>query len=387
MKITEVLQNSDIQSWLTMPASIYKNDSNWIPHLQQDIQKVFDPKQNKQFKEGKATRWILRDSSHQVIGRIAAFHFPKLSSGQTFKVGGIGFFECINNQDAANLLFEKACAWLVSEGCEAVDGPINFGERDAFWGLLTQNFTDMSSYRMNYNPPYYQSLFENYGFQTYFEQWCFKRNMSVPVQDVFLKKQVNIVNDPLFRVANIRGITLEQVAKNFLTVYNNAWAGISGFKQMELRQAQAIMKSMKPILDRDIVLFAYYDKQPIGFYVNIPELNEIFQYVNGDLNFWGKLKFLYYRYFGKRTTMVGLVFGVDKAYHGRGVESAMIKYCEENIVPLNRYMETIITWIGDFNPKMLKVIENLEATKYRTLITYRKMLTDKYPFERCPIIS
>ncbi len=387
MKITEVLQNSDIQSWLNMPFDIYKSDPNWIPHLHQDIEKVFDRNINKHYKDGEAIRWILKDNGNRVIGRIAAFHFPKLSSGQKFKVGGLGFFECVDDQVAANLLFQTAVEWLKNEGCEAVDGPINFGERDAFWGLLTQNFSDMSSYRMNYNPPYYKALFENFGFQTYFEQWCYKRDMHVPIQEVFLKKQTNIIGDPLFKVSNIRGLSLEKVAENFLTVYNNAWAGISGFKKMELRQANAIMKSMKPILDRDIVLFAYYDNQPIGFYVNIPELNEIFQHINGNLNLLGKLKFLFYRYFGKRTTMVGLVFGVDKAYHGRGVESAMIKYCEKHIVTMNRYKETIITWIGDFNPKMLKVIENLEAEKYRTLITYRKMLTEKYPFERCPIIS
>lgn len=387
MKIAEVLQYSDIESWLQLPFDLYRHDTNWIPHLRQDIIKVFDPQANKYFKEGKAIRWILKDDTGKSIGRIAAFHFPKLSAGQKFKVGGIGFFECINDQHAANALFETAINWLKLEGCEAVDGPINFGERDAFWGLLTENFTDMSSYRMNYNLPYYKALFENYGFQTYFEQWCYKRDVLVPTSDIFSKKQENIATDPLFHVSNIRGRSLDQVAHDFLTVYNNAWAGISGFKTMELRQAQAIMKSMKPILDKDIVIFAYYDKQPVGFYVNIPELNEIFQHVNGNLNLWGKLKFLFYRYFGKRHTMVGLVFGVDKSFHGRGVESAMIKFCELHVIPKKSYKETIITWIGDFNPKMLKVISNLEATRYRTLITYRKMLTEEHPFERCPIIS
>ncbi|MDP4588198.1 MAG: hypothetical protein NWS86_08455, partial [Flavobacteriales bacterium] len=79
--------------------------------------------------------------------------------------GGMGFFDCIDNQEAANLLFETCKKWLNEQGAEAMDGPINFGEKDRFWGLLVENFTDLSSYALNYNPDYYVRLFENYGFQ------------------------------------------------------------------------------------------------------------------------------------------------------------------------------------------------------------------------------
>lgn len=385
MKIYNIDNPSIETEWLEMPNVIYTSDKNWIPHLKQDIQKVFDPAKNKYFKEGKAERWLLKNDKGEVIGRIAAFHFPKLSAGQQFKVGGIGFFECINDQGAANMMFDTAVSWLLSEGCAAVDGPINFGERDAFWGCLTENFTSMSSYRMNYNLPYYKNLFESYGFQVYFEQLCFKRSLQKPTDEIFNKKQATIISDPLFRVSNVRGLNAEQIAENFLTVYNNAWAGLAGFKKMELKQAQQIVKAMKPIMDKDIVIFAYYNEVPVGFFVNIPELNEIFQHVNGNLNWWGKMKFLYYKYFGKREIMIGLVFGVDRAYQGKGVESAMIKYAENTIMTMGRYKDTILTWIGDFNPKMLKVVSNLQAEKYRTLVTFRKMLDPEIPFERCPI--
>jgi hypothetical protein len=45
-----------------------------------------------------------------------------------------------------------------------MDGPINFGERDKFWGLLTEGFIE-PLFGMNYNFPYYKDLFENYGFK------------------------------------------------------------------------------------------------------------------------------------------------------------------------------------------------------------------------------
>ncbi len=387
MKILEVHTPKTIQLWLQMPRALYKDDKNWIPHIKQDIQKVFDPQKNKLFKEGKAQRWLLMDNTQKVIGRIAAFHFPKLSVGQSHKIGGLGFFECINNKDAAHLLFDTATSWLKSEGMEAVDGPINFGERDAFWGLLVENFQDISSYKMNYNLPYYKELFESYGFQTYFEQWCFRRDIYKPILEVFNKKLSAISDNPNFKITNVRGKSDRQIALDFCEVYNSAWAGTAGLKRMEHQQALQIVKAMKPIMDKDIMVFAYYEDKPVGFYINIPELNEIFRHVNGNLNWWGKIKFLYYKYFGKKETMVGLVFGVSKEFQGRGVESALIKYGEQEIARLNRYSQTILTWIGDFNPKMLKIVENLEAQKYRTLITYRKYFDESIPFERCPPLN
>jgi hypothetical protein len=133
------------------------------------------------------------------------------------------------------------------------------------------------------------------------------------------------------------------------------------------------------------MVFVYHFDKPIGFYINLPEVNEFMQHVRGNLNWWGILKFLYFKKFGRRNTMVGIVFGVDRDYHGKGVEGAMIKFCEEEIVSLNRYKDTILTWIGDFNPKMIHIAENLGASLYRKLITYRLLFDKSKPFERHPM--
>lgn len=387
MQIREVRDSRLEEIFLEMPQMIYSEDPNWIPHLRQDIQKVFDPKANRFYRKGEAIRWVLFDQHDHPIGRIAAFYHEKYSSGMEQPTGGVGFFECVDHQDAANMLLNTAVDWLKSHKMEAMDGPINFGEKDRFWGLLVENFTSINSYGMNYNPPYYQKLFEEYGFQTYFKQFIFHRDMRVPVQEVFDRKSALLRNDPDFKVTNVRKMTWDEIAGNFLTVYNNAWGGHHGFKKMEMRQAQGIIRSLKPVIDRDIIVFAFHKDKPIGFYVNIPELNQIFKHVNGNLNWLGKLKFLWHKWKGTPDIMVGLVFGVDRAYHGKGVEGALIKYAEEFIVPLNRYHTTTLTWIGDFNPKMLKIAENLGASRYRTLHTYRYLFDREKEFKRAPMAT
>ena len=85
--------------------------------------------------------------------------------------------------------------------------------------------------------------------------------------------------------------------------------------------------------------------------------------------------------------MVGVVFGIDRAFHGKGAEGALIKFAEEFIVPLNRYKSTTLTWIGDFNPKMLKISENLGAELYRTLHTYRYLFDREKEFIRAPMVD
>ncbi|NNE54662.1 MAG: hypothetical protein HKN32_01485, partial [Flavobacteriales bacterium] len=369
MQLIEVQSSSHIKAFHHLPFEIYADDPVWVPHLQQDVEKVFDPSKNKLFRTGMAKRWLAVHNG-KVCGRIAAFVNEKYSKGMEQPTGGLGFFESINDKVVAFALLDEAIAWLKSNGMDAVDGPINFGEKNMFWGLQIENFVDPPSYGMNYNPEYYKGFFAEYGFEVYYNQFCYKRRLDIPVHEDFEEKSKRMMQDPKFAIRNIRGRSLERVAEDFLTVYNNAWGGHHGFKKMKLREAQKIMKALKPVIDRDIVIFAFYDEKPIAFYVNIPELNEIFCYVNGNLNWLGKLKFLYHKWRRTPKTMVGIVFGIDRAFHGRGVESTIVKYTEKNVVPMKRYTDTVMVWIGDFNPKMITIVEKLGPEKYRTLATF-----------------
>jgi len=388
MNLIEVNDKKSAEEFLAVPDLIYSSDQNYIPHLRQDIEKIFDPKRNKLYKlGGKSVRWILTDPAGQSIGRVAAFINPKTVKSGTHPVGGMGFFECINDKKAAFLLMDACRNWLIAEGMKGMDGPINFGERDQFWGLLTENFSSAPSYGMNYNPHYYVPFFEEYGFKNYFNQLVYWRDLKVPAQEIFVKKAGLVESNPEFSVRGMKGESADDIARYFLEVYNSAWGGHEGFKEMRPEQAKAIIKSMKTIMDRDILIFAFMGKKPIGFYISIPELNEFFKHVKGNLNVWGKIKFLYHLKFSKRHTMLGIVFGVSREYHGHGVESALIKYCGDAVVPMGRYKDTILTWIGDFNPRMLKVIENLGTVLHRKLTTYRMFFDEGIPFERHPILG
>lgn len=384
-RLVQVRSKHHVKEFLQVPWYIYRNDDNWIPHLKQDIEKVFDPGKNKAFRHGDAVRWILLDSTDRCVGRVAAFVDDRVTDKYKQPTGGMGFFECIDDRDAAFTLFDACKHWLQKRGMEAMDGPINFGERIAFWGMLIDNFEAPPTYQLAYNPPYYRDLFEAYGFEVYFYQYVYTRELVGPAPDVFLEKSKELREDPRFQIRNVRKMKDEEIAKNFMEVFNDAWAHRDGYKPLRFEQAMKIIKALTPVKDPDITMFCFYDGRPIAFYINIPELNEIFKHVNGDLNLVGKLKFLWHRWRHTSNVMLGLVFGVVNDFQGRGVEGAMVDWCAREVATLDRYDYTVLTWVGDFNPKMLRVCENLDAKLHKTLVTYRHLFDPDAPFERAPI--
>ncbi len=381
MHAAALRSSKEIAAFHQVPALIYRDDANYIPHLRQDIDKLFDPKRNKLLVDGAAERWVFYNDG-QPFGRVAAFINPKTAQIEDQPTGGIGFFECIDSQSHAAFIFDTAKAWLAERGMEAMDGPINFGERNQFWGCLTKNFTDPNSYAMNYNPAYYPTLFERYGFGVYFEQYLYKRLVHLPMPEVFKRKMDQLSELHKITVRNMDEVELETIAAYFLEVYNGAWGGHAGFKAMTMEGALKVMKALKPIINKNVVYFAFAGTKPIGFFINIPELNELFKYLNGNLNWWGKIKFLYYKTFHPPKTMVGIVFGVVREWHRRGVEGALIFRAGEMLVGKS-YQTIVMTWVGDFNPKMIKVCENLGAERYREMKTYRYLFDRNKPFERC----
>lgn len=383
MKIVVVHNDILSKDFLEFPLEIYKNDRAYIRPLDKDIEEVFDKEKNKFFRHGECERWLVVNDSNQYVARLAVFVNKKYKEEQA--TGGIGFFECINDQTVANFLLDEAKKWLQNRGMEAMDGPINFGERDRWWGLLVNGFEE-PLYCMNYNPPYYQSLFENYGFQAYFHQLCFGMDVSTPLSDKMHRWHDYYEAHPDFSVRHIRKNELEKFAQDFSTIYNKAWAKHGGGKTIELKQAKLIFAKMKPVIDEKIAWFVYHKDEPIGMWVNIPDLNQYFKHMNGKFGIFQKLYFLYLKYTGACKRFVGIVYGIVPEWQGKGTDAYMIVECGKVVQPNRRYDRYEMQWIGDFNPKMVNLAHNLEASEVRRLTTYRYLFDRNKEFKRHPFL-
>jgi GNAT superfamily N-acetyltransferase len=394
MRIAEVKDKETAREFLLLPVRLYKNEKNWIRPLDKDIEEIFDEEENKYFRHGEATRWILKNDQGETIGRVAAFINRKTAKATDYITGGMGFFECINNKEAAFKLFDTCKQWLEERGMEAMDGPINFGERDKWWGLLIDGFHE-PNYCMPYHFPYYKELFESYGFKVYFEQYTYHMKVDTKLPELYAQKADRIARDPKYTFEHIRKNKLEKYAEDFRTIYNKAWVKHSGVKEMPKAQAMSIMKKLKPVLDENIVWFAYYDGAPVGFFIMIPELNQIFKYLNGQhpgkykgkINIMATMKFLWHKWRGSCKKMFGVAFGIVPEFQGKGLEGAIVMAAAKKIQPMGTYTDFEMNWIGSFNPKMIHICESVGSKVIKTHYTYRYLFDQTKEFRRAPVIE
>jgi GNAT superfamily N-acetyltransferase len=389
MKIKEVITAQDKKEFLQLPVRLYRNSATWIRPLDADVEGVFDTEKNKTFHHGECIRWILRNESGETIGRVAAFINQKtVSKGNDQPTGGMGFFECIENKQAAFLLFDQCKDWLKQRGMEAMDGPINFGNRDRWWGLLLEGFDREPNYQCNYNFPYYQSFFEAYGFQVYFYQLTFGRPIQGPLDARLYEKAALVEKDPNYRFGYVKKSEWDTLPAKIREVYNRAWAKRGEIPELSELQAKHLVKQMKPIMDEKLLWFGYYKDEPIAFFLSLPEVNQIFKYVDGKMNWVGKLKFVWHTLRKTNKKAFGILFGLVPEHQGKGVDGAIIenfrKFAQDGGVS---YVDYEMNWIGDFNPKMIRVVEQINAPVVKRHATYRKLFDETKPFKRMPIIS
>jgi hypothetical protein len=213
-------------------------------------------------------------------------------------------------------------------------------------------------------------------------------NVKEPLQSRIWERHDLVEKDPAFSARFLKKSELEKYAADFTEVYNKAWAGHGGLKQLTIEQVVIMFKKMKPVMDEKILWFAYYNKTPIAIFINLPDLNQWFKHLNGKFGLLHKLYFLLLKTFKPNKKFTGLVFGIVPEFQGMGVDAYIIaesaKVLQSNKVD---YTDYEMQWIGDFNPKMLNIAQNLgEVYTSRKLATYRYMFDQTIPFKRHPIL-
>jgi hypothetical protein len=385
VNIIEVTNQKHRTEFLDLAGKLYKNDSNYARPLDAEIEGIFNPDNNSFFSHGSAVRWILQDEKGTTIGRIAAF--INENKAQTFDqpTGGCGFFECVNDKKAAFLLFDTAKAWLADKGMEAMDGPVNFGENDNHWGLLVDGFIPQG-YGMPYHQKYYKEFFEEYGFKVFFEQYSYHLDLRKKFPERFWKIAEWIAKKPGFTFEHFRYDNTEKYVQDIISVYNEAWKFHDNFSPIDPEDLRKIAREGKGVIEEEFIWFAYFEGQPIAFFVAMPDINQILTKMNGKFNLWNKLKFLYYL---KRKTITRArisIMGVVPKYQRFGVESAIFWHMDKVMKRKPHYNEMELSWVGDFNPKMISIYESVGGVRMKTHYTYRYLFDRNKPFTRTPII-
>lgn len=374
---------TDFSLFHGVPDEVYRGNKQYVYPLRSDIEGILSVK-NKACDGDNLRLWVVLKDDKRPVGRIAAFVDKERNEQLDLPVGGIGFFESVDDDRVADLLFSTAENWLRGQGMRAVDGPINFGERDKFWGLLTRGWY-RPIYQETYNPPYYQRFFADRGYQPH-EQCLTMRGVVAEFPGERLGKLAGRVRERYgLYTKQIDGGNLAQSADDFAHAYNSAFNHWPYFVPLAGEDILPTFREMKPIMDPHLTCLAYNkDDEPIGLAGLIPDINCFMGGVNGKLDWKGLPRFWWRLKFQKQPrNCKGIAFGIVSEFQRMGVYPLMVDamFQSGNRHTSRTYRYVDMATIRGHNELMVKTCRQMNTDIHRVHIAFRKPLVQGVSWE------
>jgi GNAT superfamily N-acetyltransferase len=366
--ISTVQSKKDLMNFIKFPWDIYKNDPYWVPHLIMDRKKILDKKKNPFFLHAEA-EYFLAKRDNKITGRIAAIKNDLHNKEHNDNVGFFGFFECENNQETANKLFDAAEEWLRTKGFTTMRGPANPSSNDEY-GLLIDGFEDSPRLLMTYNPKYYISLIESYGFRKAKDLYAYKlENKKVVASEKLERVQEIAKKRSGIKIRELDMKNFSKELENFKEVYNKTWEPNWGFVPMTDDEIDAMAKDLKPLVEPSLVLFGEINNKIIGFALVMLDYNQIFKEMNGRLFPFGFIKLMTQKKKIKWSRII--VLGVLPEYQRKGLDAVF--YWEI----VNRAHDIGIdlgeaSWVLEDNEMMKRGAQVMNGELYKTYRIYDK---------------
>jgi len=307
----------------------------------------------------------------KIVGRIAGIidqHYIKFHKE---KVGFFGFFESIPEAEVADTLLQKIANWLKDHGMEKMAGPMNPSTNDEC-GLLIEGFDSPPCLMMPYNPLYYPSLLEGFGLRKKMDLYAYFLEESSFLLDRLDRITQRLrKREPQLHIRPLHLRRLDEELKIIKDIYNQAWSRNWGFVPLTDEEINLLAKELKSLIVSDLVLFAYWEEDPIGFSVSLPDYNVVLKHLNGKIGLLGLLKFFYYS--RKINKIRVMLLGVKPDFQKKGVEGLLYIETFRNGIKKG-YYRAECSWILEENVLMQHGIEAMGGKRYKTYRIYETQL-------------
>ncbi len=367
IEIITVHSKKEQKKFIKLPWKVYKNDPNWVPQLILELKEMMDRKKYPFFEHSEVEFYIAQKNG-ETVGRIAAIKNNRHIQVHKENIGFFGFFECINDQEVANKLFDAAANWCREKNLEAIRGPENYSQNDTC-GLLVDAFDKSPVILMTYNPPYYQQLIENYGFIKAMDLYAYylSTEKKFPERVIKLAEEIKARLNVTIRQINVKDFWNE--VEKVKQVYNQAWAPNWGFVPLTDNEIKHIAESLKMAIDPEIVYMAEDNGRPVGFSLAVPDMNQALKHANGRLFPFGLFKILWHK--RKINGVRVIIMGVIPEYQRRGIDTVFYWETYRHGVAKG-YKWGEFSWILDTNTMMNRAAKLIGAHIYKTYRMYQK---------------
>lgn len=363
--VEEVRSEQDLMTFIRFPWKIYQGDRYWVPPLIKDLLSKFSP--NHPFRSHSEMIFLLAYKEGEIAGRIAGIIDHHYVEFHQDKVGFFGFFESTVDAEVAEILLSRVEAWLKEHAMERMIGPMNPSTNDEC-GLLVEGFDTSPCLMMPYNPRYYPSLLESFGLKKAMDLYAYWVEDSPFFHDRLTRIAEKMrKREPQLQVRPIDLRHFDEELKVVKEIYNHAWSKNWGFVPLTEEEIDDLAKNLKPLVVPDLILFAYWGEEPIGFSVSLPDYNEVLKHLNGKVGLLGGLKFLYYSRKIRKVRV--MLLGVKHAFQKKGVEGLL--YFETFRRGTKKgYFQAECSWILEKNLLMQHGIEAMGGKRYKTYRIY-----------------
>jgi GNAT superfamily N-acetyltransferase len=332
VSIRAVRTRREIRRFVDVPWRLgFRKHVGWVPPLRIAVQDSLDTRRNPFYRYADLALWTAH-RNNRVVGRIAAIENRAHNRTHGDKIGFFGFFECVDDQETAEALFATASRWLSQRGLDRMRGPVN-PSMNHECGLLVESFDDPPKVMTPWNPPYYASLLESYGFggvKDLLSFWIPATRGLTPLAS----------HEKILRRLRRRGrVTcrpfdfgrFEEDLKTMRTLFNEAWSGTWGFVPLTEEDFGHMAKTFRFVAIRDLTLFAEVDGEPAAFLLVLPDLNQVFRSIpSGRLSPWALWKLLR----APKTVLENRVvlLGTREQYRNRGLFSFLVQELHDRAI-------------------------------------------------------
>lgn len=366
IEIIEVSSKKDLMSFIKSQWKFYLNDPHWVPPLIMDRKKLLSTTKNPFYKHAELQLFLAKKNS-EIVGRIAAIKNDLHNQHHNDKVGFFGFFECINDQEVANKLFDSAKQWLQTKGLDKMRGPANPSSNDEY-AMLVEGFDDSPRILMPFNPEYYIKLCERYGFIKAKDLYAWKLETDKVLSSEKLKRVAEIAQKRSgLQVSQINMKKFNSELEKVKYVYNKAWVPNWGFVPMTDDEINVAAKDLKTLVEPSLVLFGEIDGKVAGFALVLLDYNTIFKEMNGHIFPLGFLKLKTKKQQIKWARI--LILGIVPEFQKRGLDSVFYYEIVKRAAALNIFLGEA-SWVLEDNEMMNRGLEVMNAEPYKKYRIY-----------------
>jgi hypothetical protein len=357
----------DLEQFIDFPHALYTDNPVWIAPLRAVQKYILNVDYNPFWRHADRALFLARRNG-SILGTISAQIDHAYNAHWREHCGSFGFFECVDDADVARLLFDAAADWLRARGMCAMRGPMS-PSMGSECGFLTNAFDVPPTFAMAYNPPYYLDLAQTCGCTPVRELLAYSKPAALPSPTTGVRIAEQCGSDPQVRIRHLTRRGALQDAAVIAALYNECWTENWGFSPVTVAEVREIITVLRFIGHEETALLAYVNGEAAGFYLALPDVNQVLRGARGRLG-----PGVLWRWFRRRryiTRARTVMFGLKPRFRRTGLTALL--YCTADAFLRTHYREIEYGWLLDSNRAARAMMDYIGA-----VITKRYVIVERY---------